>query len=90
MFMILEKKCFLSTGPMLPPAHQTSELLWELREALREGGHDCVREKIMTISKRQMTRKITNSCSHTLFMFVFYFGAQKLVSLMSDVRVEKV
>ena len=37
-----------------------------------------------------MTRKITNTCSHTLFMFFLSFISLKLVSLMFDVRVEKV
>ena len=46
-------------------------------------------KKIMTISNPQMTRKITNTCSHKLFMFVFSFGAPKLVGLIFDVRVEK-
>ena len=37
-----------------------------------------------------MTRKITNTCSHTLFMFFLSFISLKLVSLMFDVSVEKV
>ena len=47
-------------------------------------------KKNTTISKRQTTREITNTCSHTLFMFFFSFGAPKVVSLMFDVRIGKV
>ena len=56
----------------------------------REDGRERVREKIMIISEHQMMRKITNTCSHTLFKFGFWLGDPKLVSLMFYVRAVKV